>query len=239
MDIRNLYPYTVASENTGSQFSEDAAYKRCPMQVCRAAQVISCLHGLTTKGPHSERRAQWSPDQKLSGRDQSALWQQQGPGQSSRGWDSRCLQSIRSEQSILSQTPLPPLARSVLKARGGELYFLHRRRTDLADCQLRLQLSGMWHAYQVTQLETNLATLVSCKWFSQEDMHLYLPTGRKALLLAPEAKVVCIWSWIFTTNLGRRKKLPKTALLPHTPCEQHIQTQTSILLSCLRFMEAH
>lgn len=183
------------------------------MQVCRASQVSrACTDSLPRDVIMKERHTGvWTKSYAKGNK-------QQGTGWSSHGWDSRCLQSIRSQQSILSQTPLFPLAQSVLKATGSCTFCLGEGAT--ADCQPRLQLRGIWHAYQVTQPETNLAILLSCKWFSQEDMHLYLPIGRKALLLVPEAKMLCIWPWIFTTNLGRSKRLPNTALLPPMPREQ-------------------
>lgn len=112
-----------------------------------------------------------------------------------------------------------------------------REKEQQADCQPRLRLRGIWHAYQVTQPETNLAILLSCKWFSQEDMHLYLPIGRKALLLVPEAKVLCVWPWIFTANLGRSKRLPNTALLPPMPRE-HTHTNAE-QYSSLELLKSH
>ena len=163
---------------------------------------------LTTKGPHWERKAHGSLNRKLPEQEH------QGSDWHSSGWDSICLQSIRSQHSPLSQTPPFSPNYSILEARGRGTFCLEMQQQP--DCHPRLQLSSMWHAYKITQPETNLAMWLSCKRFSQEDMYLYLPIGSKAPSLIQEARVLWIWHCIFyTRNLQRSKRWLKSTLVRH------------------------
>lgn len=103
-----------------------------------------------------------------------------------------------------SQTPRLSPAPSPLKARGRHTFCLKMQHQP--SCHPRLQLSGVWHAYKITQPETSLAILRNCKWFSQEGMHLSLPVGRKSVTTNPRSKgAVHLTVCLYHTSLRKGK----------------------------------